>query len=97
MKSCGRSKVPCRFEVVGCTEVVRAHVLMFILGLVFSSSVSNRQTAVVQTATDACIQVFEQRGVSNSLLNITCCPELTYPENGLTVEGNLFRGTLQVL
>ena len=73
--------------------MVRARLLMFILGLVFSSSVRvNLQTAVAQTVTDVCVQTFEQSDVSNPLqrgfLQI-CCPEFGYPENELNVEGNL--------
>lgn len=73
--------------------MVRAHLSMFILGLVFSSSVRvNLQTAVTQTVTHVCVQIFEQSGVSHPLqmeLNIICSPEFGYPEDELNVEGSL--------
>lgn len=73
--------------------MVRACLLMFILGLVFSSSVGvNLQTAVAQAVTRVCVQISEQSAVSHPLqmdLNITCSPESGYPENELNVEGNL--------
>lgn len=72
--------------------MVRAYLLMFILGLVFSSSVGvNLQTAVAQPVTDVCVQILGQSGVSNPLqmeLSIICCPEFGHPGNELNVEGN---------
>lgn len=35
MKTCGKCKVPCRFKVVGCAEMVRVCLFMCILGTCF--------------------------------------------------------------
>ena len=80
MKNCGKCKVPCRFKVVGCAEMVRV-ICSCLPCFQFQCVSCDLQMTVAQPVTGPGAQLFQQSGILDPLYMALCivyCPDFGY-------------------